>query len=202
MRTISKTVDFGDHSPSQVYRFLGPFHAILSIFQIQLTTLSVCVTLSATVALACLYAPKLWIVLFEPEKNVRERRRTAVGTHWAMLLPDPSMYTPLLALRAVQEGQNVYLAPPNLIGNLNLNFWDRFLGPFQKISISFSVDHSLKQIFQLICLEKIFPIVDFSEAFRDRRSSSNAGRSLPENGTTVTVHTSEHTSDLAPESIS
>jgi len=39
--------------------------------QIQITTLCVCLSLSGTVALCCFFAPKLYIVLFQPEKNVR-----------------------------------------------------------------------------------------------------------------------------------
>lgn len=43
--------------------------------QIQITSLSVCVSLSATVALGCFFAPKVYIVLFQPYKNVRNYRQ-------------------------------------------------------------------------------------------------------------------------------
>ena len=41
-------------------------------FQIQITALCMCVSISATVALGCLFAPKVYIVLFQPHKNVRQ----------------------------------------------------------------------------------------------------------------------------------
>lgn len=39
--------------------------------QIQTATLCVCVNISAAVALGCLFVPKVYIVLFQPYKNVR-----------------------------------------------------------------------------------------------------------------------------------
>lgn len=39
--------------------------------QIQTATLCVCVNISASVALGCLFVPKVYIVLFQPYKNVR-----------------------------------------------------------------------------------------------------------------------------------
>ncbi|CAG0890687.1 unnamed protein product [Cyprideis torosa] len=40
--------------------------------QIQITTLCVSISLSASVALVCLYSPKVYIILFQPEKNIRK----------------------------------------------------------------------------------------------------------------------------------
>jgi len=34
--------------------------------------LCICVNISATVALACMFVPKVYIVLFQPHKNVRQ----------------------------------------------------------------------------------------------------------------------------------
>ena len=42
------------------------------MFQVQITTLCVAISLSASVALICLYAPKVYIIVFHPEKNVRK----------------------------------------------------------------------------------------------------------------------------------
>ncbi|KAM3187510.1 hypothetical protein ACTXT7_002155 [Hymenolepis weldensis] len=39
---------------------------------IQISTLSVSVSLSATVTLVCLFAPKVYIIYFHPEKNIRK----------------------------------------------------------------------------------------------------------------------------------
>lgn len=42
------------------------------IFQTQITTLCVVTSLNATVALVCLYSPKVYIIVFHPDKNVRK----------------------------------------------------------------------------------------------------------------------------------
>ncbi|KAH9421598.1 Metabotropic glutamate receptor 3, partial [Dermatophagoides pteronyssinus] len=41
-------------------------------FEIQITTLCVSISLSAYVALFCLFSPKLYIIIFHPDKNVRK----------------------------------------------------------------------------------------------------------------------------------
>ena len=42
------------------------------MFQVQITTLCVSISLSASVALFCLYSPKIYIIVFHPDKNVRK----------------------------------------------------------------------------------------------------------------------------------
>lgn len=41
-------------------------------FQTQITTLCVATSMNATVALVCLYSPKVYIIIFHPDKNVRK----------------------------------------------------------------------------------------------------------------------------------
>ncbi|XP_059491291.1 metabotropic glutamate receptor isoform X2 [Neocloeon triangulifer] len=41
-------------------------------YEIQVTTLCVAISLSASVALVCLYSPKIYIIVFHPDKNVRK----------------------------------------------------------------------------------------------------------------------------------
>ncbi|XP_076043149.1 metabotropic glutamate receptor-like [Oratosquilla oratoria] len=41
-------------------------------FEVQITTLCVAISLSASVALTCLYSPKIYIIVFHPDKNVRK----------------------------------------------------------------------------------------------------------------------------------
>ncbi|XP_052781155.1 metabotropic glutamate receptor 8-like isoform X3 [Mya arenaria] len=41
-------------------------------FKIEVTSLCMCVSISATVALVCLFGPKVYIVIFQPHKNVRQ----------------------------------------------------------------------------------------------------------------------------------
>ncbi|PAV91736.1 hypothetical protein WR25_03680 [Diploscapter pachys] len=43
-----------------------------SDFQIQTTSLCISISMSANVALVCLFSPKVWIIIFEKEKNVRK----------------------------------------------------------------------------------------------------------------------------------
>ncbi|KAL3853232.1 hypothetical protein ACJMK2_016788 [Sinanodonta woodiana] len=52
--------------------FVPIYFGTLNSFQVQITTLCVSVSLSATVALGCLFAPKIYIIVFQPEKNVRK----------------------------------------------------------------------------------------------------------------------------------
>uniref|UniRef100_A0A1I8AVZ6 G_PROTEIN_RECEP_F3_4 domain-containing protein n=1 Tax=Steinernema glaseri TaxID=37863 RepID=A0A1I8AVZ6_9BILA len=44
-----------------------------SDFQIQTTSLCISISMSANVALVCIFSPKLWIILFEKHKNVRKQ---------------------------------------------------------------------------------------------------------------------------------
>ena len=53
-----------------ILKLLG-FREIMFVFQIQITTLCVTISLSAYVTLICLYSPKLYIIILHPEKNVR-----------------------------------------------------------------------------------------------------------------------------------
>ncbi|XP_071810181.1 metabotropic glutamate receptor 3-like isoform X1 [Asterias amurensis] len=46
-------------------------------FRMQITTLCITVSMSATVALACLFTPKVYIIVFQPEKNVRRLNTTS-----------------------------------------------------------------------------------------------------------------------------
>lgn len=41
-------------------------------FKIQMTTLCVSISLSAYVTLFCLFSPKIYIIIFHPDKNIRK----------------------------------------------------------------------------------------------------------------------------------
>ncbi|GFR59267.1 metabotropic glutamate receptor [Elysia marginata] len=49
-------------------------------FKIEVTSLCMCVNISATVALFCLFAPKVYIVLLQPHKNVRQTSAASLST--------------------------------------------------------------------------------------------------------------------------
>ncbi|XP_078679462.1 metabotropic glutamate receptor 8-like [Branchiostoma floridae x Branchiostoma belcheri] len=55
--------------------FFGTAHSPEKM-QIQVTTLTVSISMSGTVSLACLFAPKVYIILFQPHKNVRASSAT------------------------------------------------------------------------------------------------------------------------------
>lgn len=46
------------------------------LLKIQFVSLAICLSLSATVILLCLFAPKLYIVLFNPSKNIHSKFKT------------------------------------------------------------------------------------------------------------------------------
>ncbi|XP_064488692.1 metabotropic glutamate receptor-like [Ornithodoros turicata] len=52
--------------------FVPIYFGTVNSFQIQITTLCVSISLSAYVALFCLFSPKIYIILCHPDKNVRK----------------------------------------------------------------------------------------------------------------------------------
>ncbi|KAL4226635.1 Metabotropic glutamate receptor 1 [Mactra antiquata] len=64
---------------------------------IEITSLCMCVSISATVALVCLFGPKVYIVIFQPHKNVRQGAtpslQTASRSFPKPFIPDPSNQT-------------------------------------------------------------------------------------------------------------
>jgi hypothetical protein len=64
--------------------FIEIFIFFFYFSQIQLTTLAMCLSLSATVILFCLFFPKLRVVLFKPNKNVRTKSSNIVKSVYTM----------------------------------------------------------------------------------------------------------------------
>uniref|UniRef100_A0A1I8JEP4 G_PROTEIN_RECEP_F3_4 domain-containing protein n=1 Tax=Macrostomum lignano TaxID=282301 RepID=A0A1I8JEP4_9PLAT len=58
--------------------FIAIYFGSLRNFWIKLTSLCMCISISASVTLCCMFAPKIYIVLFQPHKNVR-RTNSTVG---------------------------------------------------------------------------------------------------------------------------
>uniref|UniRef100_A0A8D0L1A8 Glutamate metabotropic receptor 2 n=1 Tax=Sphenodon punctatus TaxID=8508 RepID=A0A8D0L1A8_SPHPU len=54
--------------------FLPIFYVTSSDYRVQTTTMCISVSLSGTVVLGCLFAPKLHIIVFQPQKNVASHR--------------------------------------------------------------------------------------------------------------------------------
>ena len=67
-----------------------------------------CLSISATVALGCLFAPKIYIVLFQPHKNVRQ----SVGIA-AALNPQRSSGRPLFSRQGVPPSTSCHFGALN-----------------------------------------------------------------------------------------
>ncbi|GMR47345.1 hypothetical protein PMAYCL1PPCAC_17540, partial [Pristionchus mayeri] len=75
----TRLIGFTMYSTSILWlAFVPIYFATQNNFFIQMTSLAMCISLSGTVALMCFFGPKVYIVLFQPEKNVRTRQ-SAVG---------------------------------------------------------------------------------------------------------------------------
>lgn len=69
----SKFIGFAMYTTCIIWlAFVPIYFGTLNSFQVQITTLCVSISLSASVALACLFTPKMYIIIFQPEKNVRK----------------------------------------------------------------------------------------------------------------------------------
>ena len=67
-------------------------------------TLAICLSLSATVILLCLFAPKLYIVLFNPSKNIHVKFKTTLSTpQTSMEHPSASNHLEDLAANAANR---------------------------------------------------------------------------------------------------
>ncbi|KJH51868.1 7 transmembrane receptor [Dictyocaulus viviparus] len=75
----TRHIGFTMYSTCILWLSFGPIYfATQNNFRIQITSLCMCISLSGTVALVCFFAPKVYIVIFQPDKNVRTRQ-SAVG---------------------------------------------------------------------------------------------------------------------------
>ncbi|XP_071082825.1 metabotropic glutamate receptor 3-like [Haliotis cracherodii] len=69
----SKFIGFSMYTTCIIWlAFVPIYFGTLNSFKIQITTLCVSISLSATVALLCLFLPKVYIIVFQPQKNVRK----------------------------------------------------------------------------------------------------------------------------------
>ncbi|KAI6234679.1 Metabotropic glutamate receptor [Aphelenchoides fujianensis] len=75
----TRLIGFTMYSTSILWLSFGPIYfATQNSFHIQITSLCICISMSATVALSCFFFPKVYICLYAPYKNVRNRN-SAVG---------------------------------------------------------------------------------------------------------------------------
>uniref|UniRef100_A0A1I8J0Y6 G_PROTEIN_RECEP_F3_4 domain-containing protein n=1 Tax=Macrostomum lignano TaxID=282301 RepID=A0A1I8J0Y6_9PLAT len=69
----SKHIGFTMYSTCVIWLgFVPCYFSTAAFIHIRIATLSFSISLSATVSLACLFGPKLYIILFRPERNVRQ----------------------------------------------------------------------------------------------------------------------------------
>lgn len=75
----TRLIGFTMYSTSILWLSFCPIYfATQNNFKIQTTSLCISISMSGTVALACFFFPKIYIVLFQPYKNVRTRH-SAIG---------------------------------------------------------------------------------------------------------------------------
>lgn len=54
-------------------------------FQVQIASMCMCINISASVALGCLFTPKVYLVLFQPYKNVRPGHANVSNTNFIII---------------------------------------------------------------------------------------------------------------------
>ncbi|KAK4004756.1 hypothetical protein OUZ56_006481 [Daphnia magna] len=69
----SKYIGFTMYTTCVIWlAFVPIYFSTASHLPLRITSMSVTISLSATVTLACLFSPKLYIIIFHPERNVRQ----------------------------------------------------------------------------------------------------------------------------------
>ncbi|XP_059490999.1 metabotropic glutamate receptor 2-like [Neocloeon triangulifer] len=97
----ARAVAFTNYTTALLWLAFVPLYVVSSSHSVRALTLSISLSLSALVQLACLFAPKVYTVLWRPQKNTKE----GVMTHHrsSSLAPTPSP-APLHAPSAPSEG--------------------------------------------------------------------------------------------------
>ncbi|XP_063708761.1 metabotropic glutamate receptor 2 [Culicoides brevitarsis] len=85
--------------------FLPLYFVTAQHLYLRITSMSVTISLSATVTLVCLFTPKMYIILIRPERNVRQSMMPVRLTTFNKSANDGSMMGPVM-LTAVTSGQN------------------------------------------------------------------------------------------------
>lgn len=80
--------------------FVPLYFATAQHLYLRITSMSVTISLSATVTLACLFTPKLYIILIRPERNVRQSIMPIRYTTFNRANPEPSMMGPVVLTAA------------------------------------------------------------------------------------------------------
>ncbi|KAF4532507.1 hypothetical protein B566_EDAN007622, partial [Ephemera danica] len=75
-------------------------------YKVQIASLCMCVNISATVALGCLFTPKVYIVLFQPKKNVRQGNTQVRSARFSASQEDPTQAPACSTSRATRGGGN------------------------------------------------------------------------------------------------
>ncbi|KAK3803075.1 hypothetical protein RRG08_027997 [Elysia crispata] len=106
----SKFIGFSMYTTCIIWlAFVPIYFGTLNSFKIQVTTLCVSISLSASVALLCLFLPKVYIIVFQPQKNVRKLTMNSASYKMA---PTASTAT----------GNNHSSAPMPMTENLRLQY--------------------------------------------------------------------------------
>ena len=112
-----------------------------------MVSLAICLSLSATVILLCLFAPKLYIVLFNPSKNIHVKFKTTLTTP-PTSIERPSTSNNLDELLLVAGGRRRRLTSSDYTTDVSLfnsksDTWTANLNDESTQTGSFSVGNSL-----------------------------------------------------------
>lgn len=107
--------------------FVPLYFATAQHLYLRITSMSVTISLSATVTLACLFTPKLYIILVRPERNVRQSMMPVRLTTFNKSGNDGSMMGPVMLTAATccqnEKVKSASIDQNKVAGERNLNIY-------------------------------------------------------------------------------
>ncbi|UYV70894.1 GRM4 [Cordylochernes scorpioides] len=114
----AKYIGFTMYSTCIVWlAFIPIYFGTKNDFRIQIACLCMCISISATVALGCFFTPKVYIVLCQPYKNVRNPQGTQSSTSGGLRFYRPAATTQAIATVATAAVIGSARADPDFTTN-------------------------------------------------------------------------------------
>uniref|UniRef100_A0A1B0DIM6 G-protein coupled receptors family 3 profile domain-containing protein n=1 Tax=Phlebotomus papatasi TaxID=29031 RepID=A0A1B0DIM6_PHLPP len=107
----AKYIGFTMYSTCIVWlAFLPIYFGTNNDYKIQISSMCMCLSISASVALACLFTPKVYLVLFQPYKNVRPGN----GNQTMQSMASLSKSSPQTVHRSLTDDNVAVITPTNI----------------------------------------------------------------------------------------